>query len=237
MPVRVLVVEDDPITLELIADVLTSLGARVRSFVDSQRADTVIHQEKFDGIFLDLVMPKLDGFQLARRIRQSSLNRRTPIMIVTGLIDKRTIEKAFAAGATFFLEKPLDRQKLTRLLESTRGSMLAERRRLRRVPVSIQVTCRLDSRTITGMSYNVSEGGILFQGDGSIQPGDRVELSFRLPNQRVITQGTGTVARVDQHKRVGVEFTHINLTERQRIRRFVASLAESKPAASAFSLP
>ena len=141
MPLKVLVVEDNIPTLELMVEVLTSLGVEVRPIADSQLATAVINAEKFDGIFLDLLMPKPDGFELARQVRRSSWNRRTPIVIVTAREDPTTMQEAFAAGGTFFLQKPVDRRKLIRLLNSTRGTMLEERRRYKRVSVHTEVVC------------------------------------------------------------------------------------------------
>jgi PleD family two-component response regulator len=99
---KLLVVEDDIASLELMAEVFTSLDAEVRPLSDSQKAANVINQEKFDGIFLGLEMPNVHGFDLARRIRNSSWNKNTPIVIVTGRDDRETMKEAFALGATFF---------------------------------------------------------------------------------------------------------------------------------------
>ena len=129
MSIKILVVEDDLLTLELMVEVLSSLEVETRPISDSLEAATLIHQEKFDGIFLDLMMPNVDGFELARRIRQSSQNKRTPIVIITARDDKETMAQAFEAGGTFFLNKPVDKERLTGLLNSTRGTMLEERRR------------------------------------------------------------------------------------------------------------
>ncbi len=101
VPLKVLVVEDDPAGLELMSEVFSSLKAQVYPFGDSEKAAAIINAEKFDGIFLDLEMPKLNGFDLARRVRSSSWNRSTPIIVVTGRDDRKTMQQAFAAGATF----------------------------------------------------------------------------------------------------------------------------------------
>jgi CheY-like chemotaxis protein len=126
---RVLIVEDDWASLELLSELLISSGVKPISIVKSEHAIGVIRSEKLDGIFLDLRMPGVDGFELIRLARQSNLNKRTPIIVVSGSEDKKAMQAAFAAGATFFLQKPLDRQKLSRLLNTTLGSMLGERRR------------------------------------------------------------------------------------------------------------
>jgi CheY-like chemotaxis protein len=82
-PLKLLIVEDDLASLELMAEVFTSFRAEVRPVSDSEKAVGMVDQEKFDGIFLDLEMPKLNGFDLARLIRKSSWNKSTPIIIVT----------------------------------------------------------------------------------------------------------------------------------------------------------
>ena len=58
-PLKLLVVEDDPASLELMSEVFTSLKAEVRAVNDSEKAVGIINQERFDGIFLDLEMPNL----------------------------------------------------------------------------------------------------------------------------------------------------------------------------------
>jgi len=105
---RILVVEDDLPTLELMQEVLSSFGLDVVTESDSEKASERISHEKFDGIFLDLMMPKLTGFQLAREVRLSQRNRSTTIIIVTANDDKKTMEEAFSAGGGFFLSKPID---------------------------------------------------------------------------------------------------------------------------------
>lgn len=147
---KLLVVEDDIASLELMVEVFTSLEAEVHSVSDSREAAGLIDKEKFDGIFLDLEMPHLHGFELAKRIRFSSWNKGTPIVIVTGRDERQTMQDAFAIGATFFLQKPVDRQKLSILFRTVRGAMLENRRRTTRVPLQTDVTCEVGSRTVRG---------------------------------------------------------------------------------------
>ena len=65
LSLKLLVVEDDPASLELMSEVLRSLEAEVRPFSNSQETAALVHQQKFGGIFLDLEMPNLDGVALA----------------------------------------------------------------------------------------------------------------------------------------------------------------------------
>ncbi|MFY9529031.1 MAG: response regulator, partial [Candidatus Acidiferrales bacterium] len=68
---RVLVVEDDPITCELIQEVLSSAEIEAHAVTDSTKAAARLRENKFDAAFLDVHMPAPDGIELARQIRAS----------------------------------------------------------------------------------------------------------------------------------------------------------------------
>jgi uncharacterized protein (TIGR02266 family) len=223
VPLKLLLVEDDLPTLELMLEVLSSLKAEVRALSNSQQAAALVDQERFDGIFVDLQMPGVDGFELARRVRDSSWNKSAPIVVVTGHHDSSTMQKAFAAGATFFLQKPVDRQRLTNLFNAVRGGMFDNRRQFIRVPLQTEVTCQVGNQTFRGTSSNISQGGILFEVGRSLSPGTPVRLSFRLPGRELRFEVTGIVARLDEKKRAGVRFTHIGTRELQLIRDLLGS--------------
>src|SRR5258706_14315347 len=109
MQLKTLVVEDDANSLELICEALNASGIGALGTRSPQHACELVEGEKFDGIFLDLSMPGLDGLELSRRIRKSSHNATTPIVVVTNHTDPATVQEAFRAGAHFFLSKPLHR--------------------------------------------------------------------------------------------------------------------------------
>ena len=221
-PLKLLVVEDDSASLELMAEVFTSLKAEVRAVSDSEKAVGMVNQEKFDGIFLDLEMPKLNGFDLARLIRKSSWNKSTPIIIVTGRDERDTMQQAFSLGATFFLQKPVDRQKLSALFRTVSGGMLETRRRYTRVPLQTEVTCTVGSRTIRGMTWNLSHGGMQVE-VGDLQPKDTVRLSFRLPVSGVSLEAAGTVVWTKE-TRQGIQFTNVSRQNEESIRKFIAEV-------------
>jgi CheY-like chemotaxis protein len=219
---KLLVVEDDIASLKLMAEVFTSLSAEVRPISNSEKAADLVNQEKFDGIFLDLEMPNLNGFELARRIRSSSWNKCVPIVIVTGLDDKRTMQEAFAIGATFFLQKPVDKQRLTSLFQRVRGTLLENRRRHMRVPLQTAVTCIARSRIMQGVTWNLSSGGIQVE-VGNPRPGEAVELSFRLPRSGIEVDALGVVAWT-KDRRQGIQFTKISAQSQQAIQEFIAEV-------------
>jgi CheY-like chemotaxis protein len=223
---RLLVVEDDALSLELMQEVLTSLKADVCSINDSQQAAALVNQNKFDGIFMDLEMPLMHGFELARRIRESSRNRYTPIVVVTGRDEKATMQEAFAKGATFFLQKPIDRQKLTGLFRAVRGTFLENRRRNLRVPLRTPVTCSEGARASDGMTWNLSQGGILIDTPAGLKPGDLVRLSFRLPVSGEQIDALGVVVWTST-SRQGIRFTKLSDQNRHVIKEFIEEVEQA----------
>jgi CheY-like chemotaxis protein len=223
-PLKILVVEDDPASLELMAEVFTSLKANVRAVSDSQHAAGLVNQERFDGIFLDLEMPHLHGFDLARMIRKSSWNKSTPIMIVTGRDERETMQQAFTLGATFFLQKPVDRQKLSILFRTVQGGMLENRRRHMRAPIRTDVTCTVGSRTIRGETWNLSQGGLQVEATG-LQPKDKVRVLFQLPVSGVRIEATGTVIWTKENRQ-GIQFSEMSPQNEESIRKFIAEVEE-----------
>lgn len=221
-PLKLLVVEDDIASLELMTEVFTSLKAEVRPISDSEKAVGIVNQERFDGIFLDLEMPNLNGFDLARLIRKSSWNKSTPIIIVTGRDERQTMQESFAIGATFFLQKPMDRQKLGTLFRTVTGGMLENRRKSTRVPLQTEVTCTVGSRTIRGMTWNLSQGGMQVEAS-DLRSKDSVRLSFKLPVSGVSIDAAGVVAWAGE-KRQGIQFTTVPESAQQAIRRYIAEV-------------
>jgi CheY-like chemotaxis protein len=221
-PLKLLVVEDHIPSLELMTEVFMSLKAKVRPISDSEKAVALVNQEKFDGIFLDLEMPNLNGFDLARLVRKSSWNKSTPIVIVTGRDQRQTMQDVFAIGATFFLQKPVDRQKLSALFRTVSGGMLENRRKSTRVPIQAEVTCTVGSRTVRGTSWNLSQGGMQVE-VGDLKPKDAVRLSFTLPVSGVVIDAAGIVVWANE-KRQGIQFTSLSAQTQQSIRQFMAEV-------------
>jgi CheY-like chemotaxis protein len=220
---NLLLVEDDLPSLEMMTEVFTSLHAEVRPVCDSERAAGLVNRERFDGIFLDLEMPKMHGLDLARRIRSSTWNKSTPIVVVTGRDDKKAMQEAFAMGATYFLHKPIDRQRLSKLLRTVKGGMFQNRRRYSRIPLQTEVTCTRAGNTFKAVSLNLSHGGIQLD-KASLAHGDTVGLSFHLGGGQLIDV-IGTVVWTDG-MRQGIQFTKMSLQHEMALRDFVAKWFE-----------
>ena len=84
-------------------------------------------------VFFDLHMGSPDGIELSREMRLLS-NRTTPIILLSDDLRPSAMTLGFAAGASFFLYKPVDKERLLKLIRATQGRSDHERRQTRRVP-------------------------------------------------------------------------------------------------------
>jgi c-di-GMP-binding flagellar brake protein YcgR len=132
------------------------------------------------------------------------------------------MQDAFAIGATFFLQKPVDRQKLSALFRTVSGGMLENRRKSTRVPIQAEVACAVGSRTVRGMSWNLSQGGMQVE-VGGLKPKDAVRLSFQLPVSGVVIDAAGVVVWANE-QRQGIQFTSVGAQSQQSIRQFMAEV-------------
>jgi len=115
---KILVCEDEEITRYLIRDTLRPLGYRVEFARDGKEAIDKVKEIEPDLILLDIKMPGIDGFEVAKSIKQSERTRIIPVLIVSVLTDSESKVKAFNEGADDFLTKPFDPIELRARVES-----------------------------------------------------------------------------------------------------------------------
>lgn len=104
----VLIVDDDSAICLLCAEALESAGFNTAECGDAESALLMIEDLKPDALLLDVIMPGMDGFELCAILRQQSSTLYLPILIMTGLEDVESIDKAYEVGATDFITKPIN---------------------------------------------------------------------------------------------------------------------------------
>jgi CheY-like chemotaxis protein len=166
----------------------------------------------------------MHGLDLARRVRTSSWNKSTPIVVVTGRDDKQAMQEAFATGATYFLHKPIDRQRLSKLLRTVRGGMFQSRRRYSRIPFHAEVMCAQEGHIFKVRSLNLSHGGIQLD-KANLKQGETLRLSFQMPDKGPIVDTLGTVVWTDG-VRQGIQFAKLNFQHEVAIRDFISKSFE-----------
>jgi DNA-binding response OmpR family regulator len=105
-PKRILIVEDDAAIRELEERILRASDFDVVSFDSPGAALTHAQGEHFDLYLLDVMMPIMNGFELARELRRNERTRRTPILFVTARGEADAKSEGFSAGAALYLVKP-----------------------------------------------------------------------------------------------------------------------------------
>ena len=103
---KVLVVEDNPVNLKLMRKILESLGHSVSCAETGEDGWTIVSSEAFDMIFLDMHLPQMDGFELARKIRGLP-GLTAKIVAVTAMAMAGDREKIIEAGCDDYISKPI----------------------------------------------------------------------------------------------------------------------------------
>lgn len=103
MAEKILIVDDDPISLELVTHGLQAEGYQILSAQDGQEALRAFFNNQPDLVVLDITMPKLDGYEVCRRVREMSS---TPIIMLTALGREENVIKGLDLGADDYLTKP-----------------------------------------------------------------------------------------------------------------------------------
>jgi len=118
-PQRILVVDDDKSLRRYAVNVLGGDGLDVLEASGGEQALAIIGRERLDAILLDIKMPGMDGLETCRRIRDMPGGGQIPIIMATGLNDKRAVDAAYGAGATDFVVKPINWPILKRRIRFT----------------------------------------------------------------------------------------------------------------------
>jgi len=105
---RVLVVDDDPTTRLLVSESLRLCGFEVTEAENGQEALQAFDRTGPAIVVTDVMMPVMDGFETCAALRERKSGAQTPVLMMTGLDDHESIDRAFQVGATDFITKPVN---------------------------------------------------------------------------------------------------------------------------------
>lgn len=124
-PARILIVDDDDIVRTIMRAELEAEGYQVAEAKDGLEGCDACWASPPDLVISDVLMPRMDGYELCRRLRRHPKSVTVPILQMTGLDDTGSVEKAYDAGATDFISKPLQwpilRHRVRYVLRSARA--------------------------------------------------------------------------------------------------------------------
>ena len=112
MKPMVLIVDDEPINVKILAAILEANDYQVRSAFSGEDCLRRVAEETPDVILLDIMMPGMEGFAVARQLKESETSCFIPVIMVTALSDVKSRIQALDAGADDFLSKPADKAEL-----------------------------------------------------------------------------------------------------------------------------
>jgi two-component system cell cycle response regulator len=118
---RILIVDDNPVNLKLAADVLEAAGFAIDRAADAEQAQCVLAERVPDLILMDIAMPGMDGLSLTRKLKSDARFQHVPIIALTASAMKGDDRKAFAAGCTSYITKPIDTRNLARQVQTFLG--------------------------------------------------------------------------------------------------------------------
>lgn len=108
----ILVVDDNRITTKLLRRYLEANGYEAKEAYDGLECLELISERHPDAIVLDVMMPRLDGYETVKRLKADSSTKHIPVVIVTALNDVANQLKSIEAGADDFLSKPIEEKLL-----------------------------------------------------------------------------------------------------------------------------
>ncbi|MBA3013544.1 MAG: response regulator [Proteobacteria bacterium] len=108
----ILVVDDNQDNRELVVKVLTAKGYRIAEAIDGEEALSKVAEIGPDLILMDISIPKLDGYEVTKRLKSSDAFRAIPVIALTAHAMKGDREKAIAAGCDGYITKPINVREL-----------------------------------------------------------------------------------------------------------------------------
>jgi two-component system alkaline phosphatase synthesis response regulator PhoP len=109
---RILIVDDNQQNCELLDAYLADEGYQIEMVYDGQQTLDAVARQQPDLILLDIMMPRLSGYEVCHRLKSAAETRTIPILMITALAEMSDIEKGIDAGADDFLTKPINKLEL-----------------------------------------------------------------------------------------------------------------------------
>lgn len=142
----ILIADDNPTNVELLEAYLSGMDCRIVIAVDGRETLEKVAQHHPDLILLDIMMPKLSGFEVCQRLKGDPATKDVMVLMVTALNELGDIERAVAAGCDDFLSKPVNKLELVKRVENMLRlrQVTDELERLRRYIDGMEAAARPD---------------------------------------------------------------------------------------------
>jgi two-component system alkaline phosphatase synthesis response regulator PhoP len=121
-PARILIAEDNPQGAELLDAYLGESGWEIATAFDGEETLQKVRDWRPDLILLDIMMPKISGFEVCKRLKADAATRDVAVLMITALDQTVDVERAVEAGTDDFLTKPINQAELLRRIKALLAS-------------------------------------------------------------------------------------------------------------------
>ncbi|RMG29660.1 MAG: hybrid sensor histidine kinase/response regulator [Gammaproteobacteria bacterium] len=178
---RILVVEDDPVNMRTVVDVLTTAGYLVMPVYRGKEVREAVRTFLPDLVLLDLMLPDLDGYAVCRELRKEQDSWQLPILVLTARIREEDIRRAFEDGCNDYITKPFLRKELLARIEAHLGlrSLVRKMRENDELLAEIRHRMQAESdlataqRLLVALLDQADEGLVAFAVDGRVLGSNR----------------------------------------------------------------
>jgi len=116
---KILIVDDSNTNVVLLEAILNRKGYAIQTAFNVKEAYTMLEKERPELILLDLLMPKISGYQFLDQLKKNNETSGIPVIIVSAVTDAMNIKKTLDMGAVDYIEKPVDIKALVKKVEKT----------------------------------------------------------------------------------------------------------------------
>ncbi len=156
-----MVVEDEVAANEMLSSTFKSFFADVASAFDGKQALEIAKKNKPDIIFVDIIMPEMDGIELSRKLREMNPNQ--IIIVISASNDIQKISESIEVGVNSFIQKPIDTKKIIELLKNI-TSLVKKKKKIETKTFSISLPLDLyESVDDNAKAESISKNAVIIR--------------------------------------------------------------------------
>jgi len=224
---KILIADDMETFLRLEKMLLERSGYEILMAKSGPEAIKKIQSEKPSLVFLDLLMPEMNGDVVCRFVKSNKALKHIPVIMVTTKSDDESRERCTQAGCEDYITKPVTQRDL---FDKINKFLSVDRRRAARALLRVEATATGESLSFSDFTYDVSEGGVFVETDSPLATGTEVDLVFSLSEDEGPIRAKGRVVHVPSPEKLprgrrpgmGIQFLNVAPRDVARIREYVA---------------
>jgi uncharacterized protein (TIGR02266 family) len=240
-PKRILVADDTLPMRIMLQDVLLEAGYEVVTAADGQEAWDLLLEEgkKLDLLILDLLMPRMTGFEIMEKLPELHLQPARRVLVVTGIFKSgKEIQRLKELGASGYITKSALVDEILFRVNQVFHLGHENSRQHPRVLMSLPVDYRVGGQQLSNYSSNVSAGGLFIRAIDPAPLDETIEVTFKIPELNQTVSAKGRVVWTNEYETLrkksslpgmGVKFLDLDVALERTIAAYVADKLVNEP--------